>query len=100
MMKAAAKCYKHCELHDSVNHLKVERIFLFRVVLEIMFSECHCLCVWAWVCGCECVCVLMASKRMSWFVFMVVCLIIFLHFNFRVFFFSRFVLDHFSSIFS
>ena len=42
-MKATAKCDQHCELHDSVNHLKVERMLLFRVVLEIMFSECHCL---------------------------------------------------------
>ena len=51
-MKAAAKCDKHCELHDSVDHQKFEIILLFRVVLEIMFSECHCL----WVCGCGCVC--------------------------------------------
>ncbi len=33
-----------CELHDSVNHSKSERILLLRVILEIMFSECHCLC--------------------------------------------------------
>ncbi len=31
------------ELHDSVNHSKSERILLLRVILEIMFSECHCL---------------------------------------------------------
>ena len=43
--------FVHCELHDSVNHLEVESIFLCRFVLEIMFSECHC--VWVWVgCGC------------------------------------------------
>ena len=28
-----------------MNHQKFERILLCRVVLEIMFSECHCLCV-------------------------------------------------------
>ena len=39
-MRAAAKCDKHCELHESVNHLKVERISFFRVILEIMFSQC------------------------------------------------------------
>ena len=61
-MKATVKCDQHCELHDSVNHLKVERILLFLVILEIMFSECHCLCVG--------VRVLMASRWMSWFVFM------------------------------
>ena len=44
-MKAAAKCDKHCELHDSVDHQKFEIILLSRVVLEIMFSECHYLCV-------------------------------------------------------
>ena len=33
-----AKCDKHCELHVSVNHLKVERILFFRVILESMFS--------------------------------------------------------------
>ena len=41
----------------------------------------------------------MASMWMSWFVFMVVCLFIFLHFIVVVFFFSRFVLvifRHFS----
>ena len=38
-MKAAAKCEKHCELHDSVNHLKVERILFFRVDFESMFSQ-------------------------------------------------------------
>ena len=30
----------HCELYDSVNHLKVERILFFRVILESMFSQC------------------------------------------------------------
>ena len=49
-MKAAAKCDKHCESHDSVDHQKFEIILLFRVVLEIMFSECRCLLVWVWVC--------------------------------------------------
>ena len=51
-MKAAAKCDKHCELDDSVDHQKFEILLLFRVVLEIMFSECHCLCVGVLVCGC------------------------------------------------
>ena len=60
-MKTTLKSDQYCELYDSVNHLKVERILLFRfflnlkfeiiilfrVVLEIMFSECHCL--WVWV---------------------------------------------------
>ena len=62
-MKAAAKCDKHRELHDSV---KVERILFFWVILEIMFVLCVCcvlcvvcvvhvvLCV---VCGCVCSCV-------------------------------------------
>ena len=49
-MKAAAKCDKHCELHDSVDHQKFEIMLLFQVVLEIMFSECHCVC-WS-VCVC------------------------------------------------
>ena len=49
VMKAASMCDKHCELHDSVNHLQVERIHLLVRV--------H-----------------------------VVCLFIFLHFVFRVFF--------------
>ena len=44
------KSDQHCELYDSVNHLKVERILLFRVVFEITFSECHCLCVCFGVC--------------------------------------------------
>ncbi len=42
----------HCELRDSVNHLKVERILLFWVIVEIMFSECHCLRVLVCVCWC------------------------------------------------
>ena len=33
-MKGAAKCDKHCELQDSVNQQKVERILLFRVFPE------------------------------------------------------------------
>ena len=37
-MKAAAKCDKRFDLHDSVNHLKIERTLLFRVFLERMFS--------------------------------------------------------------
>ena len=47
-MTAAAKCDKHCELHESVNHLKVERISFFQVILEIMFSQClrSRVCVW------------------------------------------------------
>ena len=51
-MKAAAKCDKHCELHDSVDHQKFERTPLF---LKIMFSECHCLCVCFGVCVLVCV---------------------------------------------
>ena len=38
-MKGAAKCDKHCELQDSVNQQKVERIWLFRVVPESMFAS-------------------------------------------------------------
>ena len=38
VLKATAKCDQHCELHDSVNHLKVERMLLFRVILESIFS--------------------------------------------------------------
>ena len=38
-MKGAAKCDKHCELQDSVNQQKVERILLFRVVPESMFAS-------------------------------------------------------------
>ena len=30
MMKATVKCDQHCELYDSVNHLKVERMLFFR----------------------------------------------------------------------
>ena len=37
-MKGAAKCDKHCELQDSVNQQKVERILLFRVIPESMFA--------------------------------------------------------------
>ena len=37
-MKATAKCDHHCELHEKVNHLTVERIWFFRVILENMFS--------------------------------------------------------------
>ena len=47
----------HCELHDSVNHLKVERILFFRVILDSMFSQCfHCV---SGVCVCVRVCVLL-----------------------------------------
>ena len=35
----AAKCDKHCELQDSVNQQKVERILLFRVIPESMFTS-------------------------------------------------------------
>ena len=38
-MKGAAKCDKHCDLQDSVNQQKVERILLFRVILENMFAS-------------------------------------------------------------
>ena len=37
-MKGAAKCDKHCELQDSVNQLKVERILLFRVIPESLLA--------------------------------------------------------------
>ena len=37
-VRATAKCGKHCELHESANHLKVERILIFRFSLESMFS--------------------------------------------------------------
>ena len=36
-MKGTAKCDKHCELQDSVNQQKVERMLLLRVILESMF---------------------------------------------------------------
>ena len=38
-MKGAAKCDKHCELQNSVNHWEVERSLLFRVFLESMFAS-------------------------------------------------------------
>ena len=57
VMKAAVKCDKHCELHDSVGHQKFEIMLLFQVVLEIMFSESHCLCKFWCVCVCWSVCV-------------------------------------------
>ena len=38
-MKGAEKYDKHCELQDSVNQQKVERILLFRVILESMFAS-------------------------------------------------------------
>ena len=38
-MKGAAKCDKHFELQDSVNQQKVERILLFRVIPESMFTS-------------------------------------------------------------
>ena len=44
VMMVAAKCDKHCELHDSMDHQKFEIMLLFPVLFEIMFSECHCLC--------------------------------------------------------
>ena len=71
-----------------------ERILLLRF--------CHCL--WVWVCGGVGLweCVLMASIWMSWFVFVVVCLFIFLHFFF-VFFvlfcFFEICVSDFSSFF-
>ena len=39
-MKTTLKSNQHCELYDSVNHLKVERILLFRYFLffKRMFS--------------------------------------------------------------
>ena len=37
-MKATAKCEQHCQLPDSVKHLKVERLLFFRFILESMFS--------------------------------------------------------------
>ena len=36
-MKGSAKCDRHCELQDSVNQWKVDRILLFRVTLESIF---------------------------------------------------------------
>ena len=38
-MKSAAKCDKHCEVQDSVNHKKVECILLFRVLLKSFFAS-------------------------------------------------------------
>ena len=37
-MKATLKSDQHCELYDSVNHLKVERVLFFRFIFESMFS--------------------------------------------------------------
>ena len=37
--KGAAKCEKHCELQDSVNQLKVERMLLFGLTPESMFAS-------------------------------------------------------------
>ena len=64
MLKAAAKCDKHCELQDSADHLKLEIMLPFRVVLEIMFSE---LSLSVCVLVCWSVYVLMVSRWMSWF---------------------------------
>ena len=38
-MKGAAKCDEQCELQDSVNPQKVERMLLFRVIPESMFAS-------------------------------------------------------------
>ena len=38
-MKGTAECDKHCELQDSVNQQKVERVLLFRVIPESMFAS-------------------------------------------------------------
>ena len=38
-LKGAAKCDKHCELQDSVNQQKVERMLPFRVFPESMFAS-------------------------------------------------------------
>ena len=48
-MKAAAKCNKHCELHDHVNHLKLNSYFFFGLFLKSCFLS-------VIVCGCGCVC--------------------------------------------
>ena len=39
-MKAAVECDKHCELHDSVNHLKVERILFLKTRFLSVFIVC------------------------------------------------------------
>ena len=38
-MKGAEKYDKHCDLQDSVNQQKVERILLFRVIPQNMFAS-------------------------------------------------------------
>ena len=38
-MKGAAKCDKHGEFYGSVNQQKVERMLLFRVIVESMFAS-------------------------------------------------------------
>ena len=54
-MKSEAKCdmhyIVHCELHDSMNHLKVERFLLFRVFfLKSWFLSVFIVCL-SRVCG-------------------------------------------------
>ena len=116
-MKSTLKSDQHCELHDSVNHLKVERmnayfffgLFLKSCFLSVIVCGCGCGCVgvwlWAWVlvwvgCVYECVCV--DGFNMDVLVRVHGCVsLLFLHFIFRVFcfvflFFSRFVLVFFS----
>ena len=60
----------HCELRDSVKHLKVERILFFRFILERMFSQClHCVsdvCVFACAFDCWCVCVCVCWLVFAW----------------------------------
>ena len=43
-MKGAAKCDKHCELQDSVNRQKLERILCFWDIPESMPSSVSVLC--------------------------------------------------------
>ena len=77
-------------MHDSVNHLKIERIFFFRVILNNSVTDKHCELRDSVNLVCVSVCV---------------CHVIFLHFSFFVIFIFLhfFVIFHFSifaSIFS
>ena len=66
-----------CELHDSVNHLKVDRIILFWVFHESIFASVS-FCVCRGVCVCEsmCVCVCFIFRFLSFTLVWWLCLCI------------------------
>ena len=45
-MKGAAKCHNHCELQDSVNQQKVERICSFGLFLKACLLQCPFIFLW------------------------------------------------------